>query len=236
MKEKKDRSSRKALFGLFLIIIGALWILFKLNFIPIVLTDILISWQMLLIGIGVFSMISGNRTSGIILIVIGSFFLIDELLIIPYHLRQFGWPVLIIGVGVVLIITHKMKSKTPRIESSMQGADFFDDFIIFGGKEVFVRTNNFLGGKITSIFGGAEFDLRQTSLADNGATIECVNIFGGSGFKVPADWTVINEVNVIFGAFTDKRGTSVLNANQDASKVLVIKGFCAFGGVEVKYN
>lgn len=153
MKEKKDRSSRKALFGLFLIIIGALWILFKLNFIPIVLTDILISWQMLLIGIGVFSMIAGNRTSGIVLIVIGSFFLIDELLIIPYHLRQFGWPVLIIGVGVVLIITHKMKSKTPRIESSMQGADFFDDFIIFGGKEVFVRTNNFLGGKITSIFG-----------------------------------------------------------------------------------
>ncbi len=236
MKKRKDESNRKALFGLFLVIIGTLWILFKLDFIPEVLTDILVSWQMLLIAIGLFSLLAGNRTSGIVLIVIGTFFLIDQLLIIPYHLRQFGWPFLIIGIGVVLIITHNRKPKIPQFESSEQGTDFFDDFVIFGGKEIFISTNNFLGGKITSIFGGAEFDLRQTSLAENGATIECVNIFGGSGFKIPPDWTVINELTVIFGAFTDKRSASVVNPGQNTSKVLIIKGFCVFGGVEVKYN
>lgn len=236
MKEKRDESNRKVLFGLFLIIIGALWILFKLDFIPPILTDILISWQMLLIAIGIFSFFAGNRTTGTILIVIGGFFLIDELLIIPYHLRQFGWPALFIGIGIVLLVTHRRKPKIPQFESSAHGTDFFDDFVVFGGKEIFISSNNFQGGKITSVFGGAEFDLRQTALSENGAAIECVNVFGGSGFKIPPDWTVVNELTVIFGAFTDKRGTTVTNISQDPSKVLVVKGFCIFGGVEVKYN
>lgn len=191
---------------------------------------------MLLIGIGIFSFIAGNRTSGTILMIIGGFFLIDELVIIPYELRQIGWPVLIIGIGVALLLTHRNRSQMPTLEPSSQGMDYFDDFVIFGGREIFINSKNFLGGKITSIFGGAEYDLRQTNLSENGAIVDCVAIFGGSGFKVPPDWTVKNEVTTIFGAFTDKRSASVHDISSDPSKTLVIKGFSAFGGVEVKYS
>jgi hypothetical protein len=92
-----------------------------------------------------------------------------------------------------------------------------------------------LGGKITSIFGGAEYDLRQAMLSENGAVIDCVCIFGGSSFKVPPDWTIKNEISTIFGAFTDKRGMSVHEVSYSPSKTLVLKGFSAFGGVEVKF-
>ncbi|MFA5533452.1 MAG: DUF5668 domain-containing protein [Mariniphaga sp.] len=229
-------SNRRVLFGVFLILGGGIWILIKMQIIPPVVSDILISWQMLLIGIGIFSFVAGNRTAGTILIIVGSFFLIDELNFIPDFFRQIGWPLLIIGIGIALLLTHKSKSQPLIPEPSKIGMDYFDDFIIFGGKEIFISSKNFLGGKVTSIFAGAEYDLRHANLSDNGAVIDAVCIFGGSGFKVPPEWNIKNEVTTIFGAFTDKRGSTGQEMNFDPSKTLIIKGFSTFGGVEVKYN
>ena len=236
--ERPDSSNKRVYFGVFLIAVGAIWILERLNLIPDVFDDILISWQMLLIGIGVFSIIGGNKTTGAILIVIGGFFLLPEITPIPYELRRIGWPILIIGVGVVLLITHggQHRKAPPHIESGQHaGTNYFDDFVIFGGREVYVDSQDFLGGKTTSIFGGTEYDLRQAKLSEHGAVIDCLSVFGGAGFKVPPDWTVKNEITAIFGAFTDKRGSSLNHIVTDPSKTLIIKGFAAFGGVEIKY-
>lgn len=234
--EKHNSSDKRIYFGLFLIAIGAFWILERLDLIPDIWDDILISWQMLLIGIGIFSIIGGNKTSGTILIVIGGFFLVPEIVTIPYELRRMGWPLLIIGIGVVLLITHRKRNTPPHSDPGKHGMDYFDDFVVFGGREIFVDSQKFYGGKITTLFGGAEYDLRRAELSQNGGVIDCVSIFGGCGFKVPPEWTIKNEVTTIFGAFTDKRGSSIQNFSTDPSKTLVLKGFSAFGGVEVKYN
>jgi predicted membrane protein len=228
-------SSKRIYFGLFLIVFGAFWILKRLNLIPEIWDDILVSWQMLLIAIGIFSIIGGNRTTGTVLVVIGGFFLVPEIVTIPYELRRIGWPLLIIGVGVVLLVTHRKKNEPPLMQPSKHGMDYFDDFVIFGGREVFINSQNFYGGKITTIFGGAEYDLRNSLLSPNGAIIDSVSVFGGCGFKVPPDWTVKNEVTAVFGGFSDKRGASPHHVNADPSKTLVIKGFTAFGGVEIKH-
>lgn len=234
--ESHNSSTKRVYFGLFLIALGTLWILERLNVLPDVWDDVLISWQMLLIGIGIFSLIGGNRTSGTILIVIGGFFLVPEVMDIPYELRRIGWPILIIGVGVVLLVTHRRKNEPPLLEpGKQQGMDYFDDFVAFGGREVFINSQNFFGGKITSIFGGAEYDLRRATLSQNGAVIDSVSIFGGCGFKVPPEWTVKNEVTAVFGGFSDKRGSSYHQVNSDPSKTLIIKGFTAFGGIEIKH-
>jgi len=234
--EKHISANKRIYFGVFLIVIGSFWILEKLGWIPDFWDDILISWQMLLIGIGVVSLIGGNKTTGTILIVVGSFFLMPQIIHVPYELRQIAWPMLIIGIGVVLLITHgKRKNNPPVMEAGKQGMNYFDDFVIFGGREVFINSLNFYGGKITSMFGGAEYDLRQAQLSPNGAIVDCVSIFGGCGFKVPPDWAVKNEVTAIFGAFSDKRGSSLNQIVTNPSKTLVIKGFTAFGGIEVKH-
>jgi predicted membrane protein len=192
---------------------------------------------MLFIGIGVFSFIGGNKTTGTILIFIGGFFLIDEVYSIPRELRQIGWPIIIIGIGVVLLITHGRKKSEPQInsEKSKQGMDYFDDFVIFGGREIFINSQKFVGGKTTSMFGGTEYDLRQSQLSENGALIDCVSVFGGCSFKVPPDWTIKNEVTSVFGAFTDKRGATFGQIVPNPSKTLIIRGFSAFGGVEIKH-
>lgn len=236
---EKESSNKRVLFGLFLIALGGFWILVKLDLIPEIWDDILISWQMLLIGIGILSLIAGNRTTGIILIVIGGFFMVPEIVTIPYEIRRIGWPLLIIGIGIALVVTHQKKRQInppPSPEPAKREMNFFDDFVIFGGREIFINATTFYGGKITAIFGGAEYDLRQAQLSQNGAVVDCVSIFGGCGFKVPPDWNVKNEVSTVFGAFSDKRGASAHAINTDPEKTLVIKGFSAFGGVEVKYN
>ncbi len=234
--KRHSSSNKRIYFGLFLIAIGSFWILERLDIIPDLWNDILISWQMLLIAIGVFSLIGGNRTTGTVLIVIGGFFLLPEVFTIPDELRRIGWPMLIIGIGVVLLITHSRRKDEPPIqEQSKHGVDYFDDFIIFGGREVFINSQNFYGGKNTSMFGGTEYDLRQARLSPNGAVIDCVTIFGGCGFKVPPDWTVKNEVTAVFGGFSDKRGKSINQIVPDPSRTLVIKGFTAFGGIEIKH-
>jgi len=235
--DNRISGNKRFYLGIFLIGIGGLWILERLDLIPQVWEDIFISWQMLLIGIGVFSLIGGNRTTGVILIAIGGFFLIDEVYTIPRELRQIGWPVVIIGIGVLMLITHRRKKGEPQItaEKTNQGMDYFDDFVVFGGREVFINSQRFLGGKTTSMFGGTEYDLRQAQLSENGAVIDCVSIFGGCGFKVPPDWTIKNEVTAVFGAFTDKRGSTFGQIISNPSKTLIIRGFSAFGGVEIKH-
>jgi predicted membrane protein len=235
--DNRGSENKRVYLGIFLIAIGGLWILERLNIIPDIWEDIFISWQMLLIGIGVFSLIAGNKTTGTILILIGGFFLVDEVYSIPRELRQIGWPVVIIGIGVVMLITHGRKKGEPQItgQKAKMGMDYFDDFVVFGGREVFINSQSFLGGKTTSMFGGTEYDLRQAQLSENGAVIDCVTVFGGCGFKVPPDWTIKNEVTAIFGAFTDKRGSTFGQMVSNPSKTLIIRGFSAFGGVEIKH-
>lgn len=229
----ESRGKKRMYFGIFLILIGLIWIAERLGWIPDSLGNILISWQMLFIGIGIFSLLGGNRTAGIILILIGGFFLIPHLLTIPYEVRRIGWPLLIVGIGLILLFRHRRRND-PMIDRGSRTIDYFDDFVIFGGRESFVTTQNLLGGKVTAIFGGAEYDLRRAKLSPNGAVIDSVSIFGGCGFKISPDWTVKNEVTTIMGGFTDKRGSVLPEFQHDPSKILVIRGFTVFGGIEIK--
>ena len=236
--EKEKDSDKRVLLGLFLIVAGVIWILFRLDIIPDVWSDLFISWQMLLIGIGIFLIIAGNNTTGTILVIAGGFFLLPEIFTFPLYLKRLGWPVLIIAVGLSLLLTGRKRYQSLPLNKTGRGdvTDTFDDIVIFGGRESFINSKNFISGKVTAIFGGAEYDMRQVNLTENGAVIDCVAIFGGCGFKVPPDWTIINEVNSIFGGVSDKRILSAPEIVPNPAKKLVIKGYTAFGGIEIKYS
>lgn len=250
---ERRKSDKRFYFGVILIVVGVILILERLNLIPEFMADMLISWQMLLIGIGVLSLIGGNRTAGTILIVIGGTFMIPELITVPHEVRRIYWPLILVAIGISILMRQRDHQRLrkgndpiiniptdddPKSSKSSYSTDSFntfDDFVIFGGREIFVTSQALAGGKATSMFGGIEFDLRKASLQPGGAVIDCVSVFGGCGFKIPMDWNVRNEVTTIFGAFTDKRGDTYNDRYYDPSKTLVIKGISMFGGIEVKH-
>ena len=173
--------------------------------------------------------LGGNRKGGVIVVLIGIFFLI------PREIRHDYWPLLLIAIGAAMLLRHRWKKDEIIMGSKSSSVDYFDDFVIFGGREIFINSQHLLGGKATSIFGGIEYDLRSAVPSEKGSVIDCVTVFGGCGFKIPPDWNIRNEVITIFGAFADKRGDTFQQTSYDSSKTITIKGISIFGGVEVRH-
>jgi predicted membrane protein len=104
---------------------------------------------------------------------------------------------------------------------------------VFSGGDRIITSQNFKGGRITSIFGGSKINLMNSKLAEGPQVLDTMSVFGGSTIIVPADWTVRVEVVAIFGGFSDRR-ERMPNIVYDQNTMLVIKGMAIFGGGEVK--
>jgi predicted membrane protein len=234
---RKTETSNRLVIGVLLIIAGLILMLKKSTVLPEPLDhfieDILFSWQMLLIAIGVVTLIgSDNKTPGIVLISVGGFFLIPELFTDFFRSFNFFWPALFIVIGVVLLINSK--SIVKKLDySTTNKADYIDYTNIFSGAERQLITENFQGGKITSIFGGGEVDLTRSSLAPGENIIEITCIFGGTTIIVPESWNVILDITPILGGFSDARKIRG-DVIKDNTRTLIIRGTVIFGGGELK--
>lgn len=234
---RSDKSDGRLIFGLILVGLGALWLLDNLDIIPYVIPYYLISWKTFLIGLGVYFIIGRKKPEpGIIMIAIGGVFLLQDLHFFRVRdIWHIFWPVAIIAVGLSLIIRRRHGTIAEEVdrEKKKSNIDYIDDTAIFGGRERMVNSQNFLGGKLTTIFGGSEINMRDAELSDGVNVLDVFVIFGGTEIMVPPDWTVEVDVFSIFGAFSDNRKSAVkVVPNKD--KVLRIKGFVLFGGGELR--
>ena len=232
----KNNPSSVALFSILLITTGVILLLNSFDIIPDNISDIIISWPMLLIAIGVFGFTKERHNFGnLILITIGVFFLVPKMWDIDNYASTF-WPIILILLGLLLITRFSgMKSRLSDIsQSSNQGSDdLIDDVSIFGGGERIYTTQNFKGGKITAIFGGSEIDLSRASLGQGVNTLEITYIFGGSNIIVPQNWRIQMETTSIFGSISDKRRMIDIGSFEE-NTTLIIKGSAIFGGGEIK--
>jgi predicted membrane protein len=234
---RHTENSNRFIIGILLIIAGLILIVKKSSVLPEPLDhfidDIIFSWQMLLIVIGVITLIgSDNKTPGIIMIAVGGFFLIPELFTDFFRSFNFFWPALFIVIGIVLLMNSKKLGRRLNY-SQTNKADYIDYVNIFSGAERQLITENFQGGKITSIFGGGEVDLTRSSLAPGDIVIDITCIFGGTTIIVPESWNVILNVTPILGGFSDSRKLRG-DVIKDNTRSLTISGTVIFGGGEIK--
>ncbi|HLP05065.1 MAG TPA: LiaF domain-containing protein [Paludibacter sp.] len=102
-------------FGLLLILLGSVFLGLKTGMIPAKLESVVISWPMLLVFIGVVNLFKRHWISGIILVVIGKFFLVPRIIeVYPdafpglnANFAHIYWPLLFILAGI-LIITGRL--------------------------------------------------------------------------------------------------------------------------------
>lgn len=229
-KPFRRNHSAHLILGIVLVLLGIAVLAEIVDAVPWQMKDIVFSWQMVLIILGII-FISGHesKSTGYILLLIGAFFLLPKILNVPDYWRNLFWPAILIIFGLIIIFG---RGRHPRINrGSASKSDLLDDVSIFGGSDKILNSQNFQGGKITNIFGGSKYDLRKAILAPGVNYLEVSMIFGGSKFIVPEDWDIKIEVTSIFGGFSDKRMRSIVVP--DSSRQLIIRGETIFGGGEI---
>jgi predicted membrane protein len=255
----RSRNNGRILAGLFLLLIGALFLMKEMSF-PF-FPYWLFTWPMILIAVGIYTGIKHEfRNPGwIILILVGGVFLADEMNF-GFDLHRFIVPMIIIGAGLVMILRprrHRDRdwkrrrdwdwrnydySKPEGTTSSGQDSseqdfpkdysndDFFDSTSVFSGAKKVILSKNFQRGDITCVFGGCEIDLTQADM-QKPAVIDLNLAFGGGKIIIPPDWQVRLDITPVFGGIEDKRKQPISN---NPGKILIIKGTCFFGGLEIK--
>jgi predicted membrane protein len=227
-------NSNRALIGVVLVIAGLFLVVRNTGFFPEFIDDVVFSWPMLLVAIGLVITLSssGSKTSGIIVMAVGAFFLIPKIFSEAFQMYNMFWPSIFIIVGIIFIFS-KRKGWGNYSNSTAVGDDYIDYVHVFSGGERQIVSENFSGGKVSAVFGGSEIDLTKARLAPGVNVLEIACVFGGTTIIVPDDWNVKIEVTPVLGGFGDSRK---LHPGRviDTSKQLIIKGAVVFGGGEVK--
>lgn len=257
-RDRKKRMRGNTLMGLLFLLVGGVLLLRQSGY-P--LPGWLFSWEIIVILVGLFIGI-GNRFrdfSWLVLVLIGSIFLVDD--VWPdIRLQQYVVPIVIIALGLIFIVAPKRMRHTscgrrrPRMmpgepgfaaeavpaelpkESAANGDpadhshdDVLDIVSIFGGVKRRVLSKQFSGGDIICIFGGSEINLAHSDF-NSRIQLDLVQIFGGVKLVVPANWEVRSEVAAVFGGIDDKRPQPTLAVPE---KIIILRGTIIFGGVEV---
>jgi len=251
LKAQKSHRRGKIAGGLGIVFFGVVYLLKQLGYhIP----DYLLSWQMILIVIGIVVLIKHkfSKFHGYLMIIVGKLFLwapwypnlINVKIIIPVA-------IIVVGLAVVFLSNkkfgkhHRRRQRFSREnwkeihEAQHRGLSYYkyneDDFIdsvsFFGGITKTIVSKTFKGADIVSFFGGTDINLSQADFQGR-IVIDVTNIFGGTTLTIPNNWEVISEVASIFGAFEDKRPQYQREAGEE-SKVIILRGTCMFGGIEV---
>lgn len=182
-----------------------------------------------------------GRAFGMVLIAGGSLFLLVNLGILHVRAHDDSWPLslLLIALGTVALIKilESNDRVRPQIGGSQESAgslDVLKEQVIFGSLKRKVESVNFQGGKVESIFGSVDLNLRQAQISspERSAVLEVNAIFGSIEIRVPESWRVVAQATGIFGSVEDK--TIVNKAAGFDGPALFLTGAAVFGSVEIK--
>jgi predicted membrane protein len=227
---QSSSSPSKIALGIFFVLLGGVLLGFNFNLIPDYYWNYIMTWQLLLVFIGTFMLLSRNsKITGIIIILTGLIFYIPKFTGYPLNFFKVAIPLLFILIGASIIFRRK---RNPVSDKSFRNSTgFLDETAIFSGSEIIYTESEFKGGSITAVFGGYHLDLTKSSLPLGKTYLEVTAIFGGVEIVVPETWKVTSKATAIFGAFEDKRHNKLV-ASPD--RELIITGTAVFGGSELK--
>lgn len=220
--------------GAAIIITGFLVLIDNLGIGQFKFHEYLFRWEVLLIALGLFFILSErNRSTGIILVVVGGVFYLRDILNLSFSFWEVFFPSLLILIGVMIIFRHYI-DKDGNPASSEKDEDLLDELAIFGGGDRVVNSNHFRGGKVTAIFGGLTYNLMNASLAPGKQYIDVFCLFGGMNLIAPENWDIKIRVFSIFGGYGEKQRYLKPRNEPEERPQLIIKGTVIFGGGEIK--
>jgi|WetSurMetagenome_2_1015567.scaffolds.fasta_scaffold03729_3 predicted membrane protein len=226
---------RRLFMGIAITLLGVVLLSKNMNFLSYELQRYVFTWEMILIVLGIlFILFRGKRSTGFILLFIGGIFYMKNVLyLIDFDFWMVFWPIILIFAGLMIIFRHQL-DRNPEKKTLVNEDHLIDEIAVFGGGDRIVTSQQFQGGKVTTIFGGLNFNMLKAKLAPGDNTIDVFCLFGGMKLIVPEGWTVKIKVMSFFGGFSDKHRYRIPESNKDEGAQLVIQGTVFFGGGEIK--
>lgn len=229
------------------IVVGIVWVLKNTGTIADNVFHIIISWQMLVMYIGIGSMSRRHYVGGLITFLVGALFLLPRLGWLDSDWLQVYWPVAFVFVGLMMIFKPRNKHEhhwdrhrggSGRDVLNKTKTNFIntDGYVTsdntFGSVEQIILDPVFKGARIRVLFGGTVLDLRKTKLESPKTYIDIDCRFAGVEIYTPNDWPVHFNTCPIMGGCEDKRFN--ISAELDKEHILVVRGNVTFGGIEIK--
>ncbi len=232
----KTPRSLRILVGILFIFFGAVLLMREAGVdIPFQIPSYILTWQMILILLGVYFLLSGNRSTGLIMLLVGGVFYVRHVLDIPFRdIIMVVIPALLILGGLFLLFPRLHGRKNKNWSTVTDTEPTLHAVHIFSGGSRIIQSESFAGGEVVCIFGGVDIHFKGSMLASGINTLDVTCIFGGCDIYVPEGWTVRLETTNLFGESSDKRLSEGEGSEEHPGKVFVIRGFVLFGGVEVK--
>lgn len=219
----------RLLFGLFLIIVGIIFLLDLGDYVDAG-EAIGTWWPVVVIAFGVVALFGSARSmfAAAVMMSAGVILLLANLDVIPVSAGQLVLPLILIAVGTGLLVVRSGVGRTG------DPADTVSAFAAFGGHEVKSRSGAFKGGSLTALFGGVSLDLRDAQLDPSGAGIDTFVAFGGIDIAVPRGWRVNARGMPMFGGFEDNTQAAPDMSFDGPS--LTVSGVVLFGEVNIKHT
>lgn len=240
-------------FAFFLIGVGAILLMAKLELFAAGYSRVFISWQMVLIFIGLYQLLKARLVAALLFISVGGFFIVPRVAEVPHSFIQsvsdnyFGtyWPVLLI-IGGLLIVLHMIISryqdkKHEYFFGAYVGGDsyvsetkdgYFYKKCSFQSSEHILLDPIFKGGTLIVSFGELTIDLRKTDIPLGETKLHLDVSFGEITILVPEDWNIKTNLHTSFCEFKDKRHSKLHDI--ESQKQLLISGKVVFGGGEIR--
>ncbi len=258
MPERRMPVNGRLVFGVVVIVLGVLFTLDSVGLLEA--GRFLRWWPLVPILYGVARLTGfccrQNTLAGAIFAIAGTLFLLHDFDVISLDPWSLFWPMVLLAIGFSMVRGSMRRQRLRAsggspgagvpggpggafasalgIDSAGSGAGAADatlnTFVMWSGLERKVSSQEFRGGDVTAVMGGAEIDLRHARLAGGEAVIEVLVLWGGVDLFVPADWKVTVEAMPFMGGIED----STRLAAGDARGHLIVKGLVMMGGVEVK--
>lgn len=184
-------------------------------------------WPVVFIIVGFIQLInfSYSRGIGLIFITVGSLLLANQFFDIG--IENF-WPIIMIVVGLIFLFSQF------RFGPSRHTEDTVNVLSLFSGAEIICQSQDFKGGHVSAVFGGAEINLQNIKLSQEGPVLDLLAAFGGVTLIVPEHIHVQVSGIPILGGWDNKTRRRSSNDNVKDAPILRINCLTAFGGVEIK--
>lgn len=138
------------------------------------------------------------------------------------------FPIVIILIGLRVLTGRNRDADYIHQKKPISNTEnYINEVAVFSGINKIVKSDDFKGGRLVVVFGGAEIDLSQATSKEKKIEMEVTSVFGGAKIIIPKNWKVESHGTSILGGFDHKTSDTI------EETTLVIKGTAVLGGVEV---